>query len=69
MTTLTIYNSERTKKAIINRTKLSDGYNYYITLFILCSMTNEFIINDNHKQFFSIKSLNDAVNYADNLIN
>jgi hypothetical protein len=32
----TLFNNDKSKKALINRSLLSDGYNYYITILIYC---------------------------------
>jgi hypothetical protein len=69
MKTITIQNAERTKKAEITRTKLSDGYNYYITLYTFNSSFNSYFINSNFIQTESILSKIKAVEVAENLIN
>ena len=69
MKTITIQNAERTKKAEITRTKLSDGYNYYITLYTFDLSFNSYFINSSFKQSKSISSKIKAVEIAENLIN
>jgi hypothetical protein len=69
MKVITIQNAERTKKAEITRTKLSDGYNYYITLYTFNSSFNSYFINSNFTQTESILSKIKAVEVAENLIN
>ena len=52
------------KKVIINRTKLSDGYNYYITLMVFQSFMNIGWIVYPYKQEHEIKSLKQAKEVA-----
>jgi hypothetical protein len=65
---ITIQNSERTKKVTITRTKLSDGYNYYLNVFVLNGY-NHFIVSDKYKQKESILSKRKAIEVAEQLIN
>ena len=68
MKIVTIQNAERTKKVEITRTKLSDGYNYYITLYIFNLSFNSYFINSNYKQTESLLSKKKAIEIAENLI-
>jgi len=64
---ITIQNSERTKKAIITRVKLSDGYNYYYTIYSL-NAHNHLVINEGYKQKESIYSKREAIEIAESLL-
>ena len=65
---ITIQNSERTKKVTITRAKLSDGYNYYLNVFVL-NAYNHFIVSDKYKQTETILSKRKAIEVAEQLIN
>jgi hypothetical protein len=69
MTTKEIYNDNKTKLVMINRSLLADGYNYYTTLLVLNLQHNIYFIDDNHKQKEEIKSYKAALNYANNILN
>ena len=56
MKSLTIQNSERTKKVEITRVKLANGYNYYLTLYVYNFSFNCYLISSNFKQKESINS-------------
>jgi len=60
------WNELKTKGVIINRTKLSDGYNYYLTLI---NGSNTSFINESYKQIESILSEKKAIQQAKKLIN
>ena len=65
---ITIQNSERTKKVVITRNKLSDGYNYYISIFVL-NAYNHLVVSNKYIQKESILSKQKAIEIADKLIN
>lgn len=52
------------KKVLINRTKLSDGYNYYITVMVFQPFMNIGWIVSDYKQQHEIKSLKQAKEIA-----
>lgn len=64
---IVIQNSERTKKVIITRTKLSDGYNYYLSVMTL-NIWKNWQINDSYKQKESIYSKREAIEVAEALL-
>ena len=63
-----IYNDEKTKKITIARTKLSDGYNYYITVYNYNSSFKMFTINSNYIQKKEIFSKRDAIETAKKIL-
>jgi hypothetical protein len=63
----TIQNAERTRKVVITRTMLSDGYNYYLTLLALSPLFNDFVIID-YCQKETILSKQKAIEIAENLV-
>ena len=65
--TIVIQNSEKTKKVTITRTKLSDGYNYYLNVTSL-NAYNHTIINGSYKQIESIFSKRKAIEIANSLL-
>lgn len=65
---ITIQNAERNNKAIINRTLLSDCYNYYITIYTYSNSSNCWFINENIKQTETILSKNKAIEIAEKII-
>ena len=65
--TIIIQNSERTKKVIITRNKLSDGYNYYLNVMCI-NAYNHTIINGGYKQIESIFSKREAIEIAESLL-
>lgn len=62
-----ISNKAKTKFVIITRTKLSDGYNYYLMLLTLAS-NKKFVINESYKQKQSILSEAKAITEAKKLL-
>lgn len=57
------------KKVLINRTKLSDGYNYYITVMIFQPFMNiGWIVSGSYKQVRKIKSMQQAKRVAVELL-
>ena len=57
------------KKVLITRTKLSDGYNYYITLMFFQPFMNiGWIVLESYKQEHEIKSLFQAKEVASELL-
>jgi hypothetical protein len=69
MRTKEIYNENKTKLAMINRTLLADGWNYYVSLLVLSPLHNVYFIDDSHKQKKEIRSYKAALNYANNIVN
>lgn len=55
-----IYNKTKTAYVSVSRTKLSDGYNYYLTVFTKALFGKGFVINENKKQTKTILSAKDA---------
>jgi hypothetical protein len=68
MNVVTIQNAERTKKVIITRTLLSDGYNYYLMLVNYNEYLKQWFINDNYRQIVEIKSKREAIEKAEDLL-
>lgn len=62
-----VSNSSKTKFVIITRSKLSDGYNYYLTLLSRQSSGKVFI-NESYKQKESIMSEKLALETAKKLV-
>jgi hypothetical protein len=69
MKLVTIENPEKTKKVEITRVKLTDGYNYYLTLYIYNFSFNCYLISFSFKQIESITSKSKAIAVAEKLIN
>ena len=62
-----VSNSTKTKIVIITRTKLSDGYNYYLTLLGKHS-SGKMFVNETYKQKNSILSEREALATAKKLV-
>jgi hypothetical protein len=62
-----VSNSAKTKFVIITRSKLSDGYNYYLTLLSKQS-SGRILINESYKQKESILSEKLAIATAKKLL-
>jgi hypothetical protein len=62
----TIQNAERTRKVLITRTMLSDGYNYYLTVLAFNPLVNGFV-TVNYSQTETILSKQKAIEIAENL--
>ena len=62
-----ISNKSKSKIVIITRTKLSDGYNYYLMLLTLNS-SKKYVIDGRYKQKNSILSEASAIKEAKSLL-
>ena len=57
------------KKVVITRSKLSDGYNYYLMMIVYSEAFNCEFWNENYRQTESILSLNKAIETAKGWLN
>ena len=66
------WNKAKTKGVLISRSKLADGFNYYLTYmtlsFFKLNNKNAYVINDSYKQKESIMSEAKAITQAKKLI-
>ena len=64
------WNEAKTKSVLIHRTRLSDGYNYYIMLLAKAwSVNSPLFINESFKQVDEILSEESAIKIAKELCN
>jgi hypothetical protein len=63
------WNKSKTKCVMITRSKLSDGYNYYLTVLRKGGLHNSYVIDESIKQKESILSEAEAIKQAKRLIN
>lgn len=68
MNVVTIQNAERTKKVIITRSLLSDGYNYYLMLVNYNEYSKQWFIDDNYRQIVEITSKIEAIEKAEDIL-
>ncbi len=62
-----VSNTSKTKFVIITRSKLSDGYNYYLTL-LSKNSSGKVFINESYKQKDSINSEKEALAVAKKIV-